>query len=260
MTHKNFFDLIENLKENKFIAEQDILNFWAIKEKTPYKDFVTTDIHEYAAGRMLKIFEKTTYPIKKINPVKNLYSDQNLVKLLYPFASKDELRTNMQGINFCDKIVATDAHKLAILPNKTEKQGFYFINRIAKLMTTEDLILDNDIKFPQWKNVIPAQGEKTKVNFDSLYSRLYWWKSIKLHKAMVMPFVRLNLDGSEFLLNGLFLMDVLKLFLQTGNKTGTIEYTETTRIIVFESNEIKALLMPVINDTTLPYPDMTNFI
>lgn len=259
MKNEKFFGLIEDLCENKFIAEQDILEFWAIKDKAPYKNFVTTDIYEYAVAKMLEIFAKTEYPIKKVNAIKNLYSDQNLIKLLYPFVAKDELRPNMQGINFDEKIVATDAHKLVIMPNKTDRHGFYLINKIAKLMTNEDLILSEN-KFVNWRGAMPASGDKIKVNFESLYSRLYWWKSMKLHKALGMPFVRLNLAGKEFLFNGLFLMDVVKFFLQTGNKTGTIDFTETNKGIVFESNEIKALLMPVVNDSSLPYTDLTKFI
>lgn len=259
MKNEKFFCLIEDLCENKFIAEQDILEFWEIKDKAPYKNFVTTDINEYAGAKMLEIFAKTEYPIKKVNPVKDLYSDQNLVKLLYPFAAKDELRVNMQGINFDQKIVATDAHKLAILPNRTEKQGFHFINKIVKEMTTEDLILSSN-KFVNWQAVIPASGDKIKVDFESLYSRLHWWKSMKLHKVFVMPYVRLNLAGKEFLVNGLFLMDVVRFFLQTDNKKGTIDCTETTKVIVFDANEFKAILMPVVNDSSLPYTDLTKFI
>ena len=106
---------------------------------------------------------------KKISFASDPY-DKNLQKFLEPFASDDDLRPNLTGMNFDDTgITCTDAHKLVVLPYpNSEYKGIYCtFKRCAKIVAKEAMDKNGklkDVKYPRYEQVIPIYGGKDQFH------------------------------------------------------------------------------------------------
>lgn len=187
--------------------------------------------------------------IAKIKPLK--IEEQNLEKLLFPFASKDELRPVMQGIFINnEEIVSTDAHKLAILPNFLgyHLNGIWRFNKIAKEPTTDTLIPYSDSRYPDYQSVIPRNYTDIKaVELEKLRQILTAAKKHKLYQFTENKGnkVIFEINNTVYCVNGNFLLDCVTLFLQLNCETCLANFSGNSRAIVFKWGRITVLLMPV---------------
>ena len=136
MGDNNFFRINDQLEARETLSKEDLEFYLSVCNKVPFKTAVTWGSVEEANRQMFHLFEKTDYPLKKLNPLKDMYSDKAVESLMFPFVSRDALLPNMQCISFEDEyIVATDGFRVAMLPNQTTKRGLYKVNRLFKEFT-----------------------------------------------------------------------------------------------------------------------------
>lgn len=230
---------------------KDYLDAIALSRKPQFKS-LSDDVSGFwpEPKRYFQAFRETwqSFKINKIKPLD--ICEENLEKLLLPFASKDSLRFALQGF-FIDgnNIVATDAHKLAILPNFTSlPNGIYQFNKLVKQPTTEKHIPYSDGRFPDYKAVIPNNPREKIVDLEGLRQILSAAKKYKLyqHTENVANKVFFKINSEFFAVNGNFLLDIVTLFEQLNQKTVIAKFSEPNRVIVFEVGRIKTLLMPVV--------------
>jgi len=222
----------------------------ALSQKPQFKR-ITSNISGFwpCPKRYFQAFQET-YQTFKINKIKTLdICEENLERLLVPFASKDNLRPALQSF-FVDKnnIVSTDCHKLAILPNFTHlADGIYQFNKIVKEPTTSNYIPYSDSRYPDYNSVIPNNPNQKLVNISGLRQILCAAKKYKLyqHTENVANKVIFKIDSEFFAVNGNFLLDVLTLFEQLNQKTVIAKFSEPNRAIIFQSGRVKVLLMTV---------------
>lgn len=231
---------------------KDYLDAIALSQKPQFKR-ITSNVSGFwpEPKRYFQAFHETwqSFKVNKIKPLQ--ICEENLEKLLLPFASKDSLRFTLQGF-FVDgnNIVSTDCHKLAILPNFTDLQeGIYQFNKLVKEPTTEKYVPFSDGRFPDYKAVIPQNNDIQKVvDLAGLRKILAAAKKYKLyqHTENVANKVFFKINSEFFAVNGNFLLDIVTLFEQLNQKTVIAKFSEPNRVIVFEVGRIKTLLMPVV--------------
>jgi len=231
-TGKEYLDAISLSRKPQFRSITDsVSGFWPEPKK-----YFSAFLESYQ-----------TFKVNKIKPLQ--ICEENLEKLLLPFASKDSFRPQMQGFFVDDtKIVATDAHKLAILPNFTHlADGIYQFNKIVKEPTTSNYIPYSDSRYPDYNSVIPNNPNQKLVNISGLRQILCAAKKYKLyqHTENVANKVIFKIDSEFFAVNGNFLLDVLTLFEQLNQKTVIAKFSEPNRAIIFQSGRVKVLLMTV---------------
>lgn len=267
MSDNNFFRINDQLEARETLSKEDLEFYLSVCNKYPFKTAVTWGSVEEANRQMFHLFEKTDYPAKKLNPIKDMYSDKSVESLMFPFVSKDELRPNMQCISFEDEyIVATNGFGIAMLPNKTNKRGLYKVNRLFKEFSTDVLIKAeaDAYKFPHWPQVMPLDSPiKIQVDFNKLYSRLYWWNSLKIYASSgKYNVVMFNFNDITIVFNGKYLLDVVTFLLKTGNRTGVLELSDANRAALFVGAYSKVLLMPVMkpDDVDVLIADMSKYV
>lgn len=104
--------------------------------------------------------------VAKINIAYDL-KDKGLISLMNAFTANDDLRPALCGINVTDKhIVATDAHRLMVIPNKGVKERGIYV--VAKKVYPIGKV---DANYPDFTVVIPDKNElATKINIAKLKS------------------------------------------------------------------------------------------
>jgi hypothetical protein len=244
------------LQTIKTASGKDYLEAIALSRKPQFKS-LSDDVSGFwpEPKRYFQAFQKTwqSFKVNKIKPLQ--ICEENLEKLLLPFASKDELRPPMQGF-FIDgnNIVSTDCHKLAILPNFTSlANGIFQFNKLVKEPTTEKYITYSDSRYPDYKAVIPHNNPIQKsFDIQGLRKVLTLAKKWKLYQYTenVGNKVTLKINDTIFAVNGNFLLDVVTLFEQLNQKTVIAKFSEPNRAILFEVGRITVLLMPVVLEET----------
>lgn len=244
---------------------KDYLDAIALSRKPQFKS-LSDDVSGFwpEPKRYFQAFQETwqSFKVNKIKPLQ--ICEENLERLLVPFASKDELRPPLQSF-FVDgnNIVSTDCHKLAILPNFTDLQeGIYQFNKLVKKPTTENYVPYSDGRFPDYKAVIPQNNDIQKVvDLAGLRKILAAAKKYKLyqHTKNVANKVFFKINSEFFAVNGNFLLDVITLFEQLNQKTVIAKFSEPNKSILFEVGRITVLLMPVMLEETETLLDLSDF-
>lgn len=246
----NLEQLIELMEKSEGQAYLDAV---ALTAKPQFKS-VANIIPELFVdeARYMKAFLQIAdnYKSPKVKPIK--IELENLEKLLLPFASKDDLRSSMQGIFFDSKnIVATNAHIIAILPNLTLNEGFYYLNKLVKKPTT-DVLIPGDENFPKYKLVIPTNYKKEKIfKIEPLRNYLLASKKHKIFNYISdNPGKKVEFKLSEdiFSCNAEFLLNTLTLFLQLGYSEIFVKFDTPSKILMFEAGKIKVGLMPLMRE------------
>ena len=249
MNAKELLNTIQTAKGKAYIEAI------ALSQKPQFRS-ITNSISGFwpCPKRYFQAFQET-YQTFKVNRIKPLQiCEENIEKLLLPFASKDNLRPHLQSF-FVDgnNIVSTDCHKLAILPNFTSlANGIYQFNKLVKEPTTEKYVPYSDSRFPDYHSVIPNNPRKKLVNIAGLRQILAAAKKFKLYEFTenVCKKVFFKVDSETFAVNGDFLLDVITLFEQLNQKTVIAKFSEPNRAILFEVGRITVLLMPVVLEET----------
>ncbi len=195
-----------------------------------------------------EIFEK----IKKVNPIKNIaYTKDNikLYSLLKPFASKDELRPQMQSIYFDENgITCTDSHKLIHIPNENNESdyGIYVISDLIDYKQGDKI----DFKYPQYKNVVPEDNPYNKViDVEKAYRFFAILKECNVSNQSTNLFVW-ELPEFKIGVKISFIVDIFKFFLQINVKKVLFSYSSPTRPTIFNTNlNMKNGINPVGNST-----------
>lgn len=173
-------------------------------------------------------FWKLTKRVNKVS-YKPEPKDKGLVSIMSVYASDDDLRPVMTGINFDDKcIVSTDAHKLFTLPNTGKERGLFEIGSDKKI----------DGNFPNYELIFPTSvASKFYVNIQKLktfcnvvvngnYSNL-GFKTVRLFAGKT-DHIRFNVE---------FLVGVLDGFEKLGYTDIYLGYVSPTKNLVFSINE-----------------------
>lgn len=245
---------------------KDYLDAIALSRKPQFKSF-SDNVSGFwpEPKRYFQAFQETwqSFKVNKIKPLQ--ICEENLEKLLLPFASKDSLRPPLQSF-FVDgnNIVSTDCHKLAILPNFTSlANGIYQFNKLVKEPTTEKYVPFSDSRYPDYKAVIPHNNDIQKVvDLAGLRKILAAAKKYKLyqHTENAANKVFFKINSEFFAVNGNFLLHIVTLFEQLNCQTCIAKFDNPSRAIVFEYGRILVLLMPVMfEETEFPVLDLTEF-
>jgi len=161
---------------------------------------------------------------KKVNYQSNS-EDKELISILGDFVSNDDLRLQMTGIFFDkDNIVATDAHKLFIVPNEGYIEGLYELNSNKKI----------DARFPDYKVILGKKEERKAFLIDVFKFRTYLNTLIK---AKIQSFNRVLLsvgvDNEKIGIDADNIMPVLNSFEKLGYDKVYLGYESPTRQILF---------------------------
>lgn len=169
-------------------------------------------------------------------------------KSLKDIVSDDDLRPNLTGV-FHDAengvMVATDAHKLVVIPDKTIKK-----TQIIHPKTGEKI----DGRYPDYKAVIPQeQPYHEKINTQK-------WLNEVSGLAKTGKFVteairaKIKIGDTDFTFNPQILKDVLDVFAKNGVKEIDMSLDTPNRGMVLKGNGITALVMPeMINEERYRY-------
>lgn len=169
-------------------------------------------------------------------------------KSLKDIVSDDDLRPNMTGVFYDAEngvMVATDSHKLVVMPDKTIKK-----TEIIHPKTGEKI----DGRYPDYKAVIPQeQPYHEKINTQK-------WLNEVSGLAKTGKFVteairaKIKIGDTDFTFNPQMLKDVLDVFARNGVKEIDMSLDMPNRAMVLKGNGITALVMPeIINEERYRY-------
>lgn len=152
-------------------------------------------------------------------------TDKGLASILADFASDDDLRPAMTGIFFDkDNIVATDAHKLFIVPNKGDYEGLYETQSDKKI----------EYKYPDYKVIISNNNDRKPYLIDVLKLKTYLNVVIK---AKINSFFKVVMAVSEndqkMAFDAEKLIIVLDTFQKLGYEKVYVGYESPTRMLLF---------------------------
>ena len=238
-------------------AYSDYLKYFAegvLPSKLPNKNdlFASTDLH---------VTEIDVKPIVQ-NIVKIKQTTTEKSKSLSNIVGNDDLRPVMSGVyhdaeNKC--LVATDAHKLVVIPDNSIKVSeIRTVDNSKKLQIPKNTYTD---KYPNYRGVIPFDNP-IKVNSVNLQSLI----NISNGIARVNRFfdngqgivARMVIDGTDYFANGHILHEVLVVLAKNGVVNATMEFSTPNRAIIIRGNGILGLVMPVMEDNRIAHCTILN--
>lgn len=156
-------------------------------------------------------------------------SDKGLASILGDFASNDDLRPQMTGLFFDkDNIVATDAHKLFLVPNTGKVEGLYEVESVKKI----------DFNFPNYKVILGKKEERKAFLIDVFKLRTYLNTLIK---AKIQSFNRVlfsaGVNDEKIGVDADNLMPVLDSFEKLGYDKVYVGYESPTRMLLFATEK-----------------------
>ena len=198
--------------------------------------------------------------------------DKNLLKLLEPFASDDDLRPAMTGMYFDEAgITCTDAHKLVVLPYPNlEYKGIYCTFKRCSKLVSGDFKIDKsgkliekldketrDAKYPKYEAVIPICDAK-KQNHDKINLRkLLTYINVAENFANVTTHqINFKYKGGLIGFNSTFLKTICEAMLYLGYEDVWFHTSTPDRAVVVTPSEtyklgveVLMLCMPVHTDS-----------
>jgi len=184
----------------------------------------------------LKLKEKNV----KITGIGN---KDDILQLLKGVVGDDDLRPAMQGVYFDSKnkaAVATDAHKLVFIPDKSIKKS-EIIN------PTDGNVIDQ--KFPDWKVVIPDYGKEDAVRVNVQYMLNVLHTVLNSAGYLDMPpFVVIIHRGGQFAFNAHVMYPVFEVMAKMGFDEVTMYLNSPRRgvLVKTDSGEVTGLVMPLL--------------
>jgi DNA polymerase III sliding clamp (beta) subunit (PCNA family) len=190
----------------------------------------------------------------------------NLWKVLRNYCGEDELRPVMTAIHYDEKsIVATNAHKLIALPNKTKLRGTKPSPNSIKFMGGSIKEIEKDLstmKYPTYEVVIPIVGEKKRGEKEPQETHIHKvdLAKIKQYCQAAINFANgttkqgvFKYGGGEIGFNMEFLENMVDSLMMLGYKEIFAFLTVPSRAIVFSPNknyrlgeDLICLLMPLM--------------
>lgn len=174
---------------------------------------------------------KTVERIKTL-PFLPAHTDKNLAIIVKPFVSKDDLRPNMNVVDFDENgIVAVDGHSLIYINKKPTETGLFCMHPDCFKIADKEI---KEAKFPQYKDVIPVTENLVSVNCNSLL--LYVNTIIKSNYIISdsgIVYCCLSLDG-----------DASYKEIPAGNISGTEAYLPT--FISFDSIKLRNAIIALM--------------
>jgi hypothetical protein len=197
-------------------------------------------------------------------------TDKNLLKIVEPFASKDELRPEMSAILFDENgITCTNAHILIHLEAKNlQYQGLFIGDKNKKLFGDVKADQLNVSAYPKWKNIIRGNVEDENLyNVDVLAIKTYCEivERLKFSESRKMikfsygddneKLISFNYNYMLTLCESLLLLGYEKCKLVVGkyNQFPLFIMNENFNLSMNPVNESFALIMPVIDTSTEQY-------
>jgi hypothetical protein len=196
-------------------------------------------------------------------------TDKNLLKIVEPFASKDELRPEMSAILFDENgITCTNAHILIHLEAKNlQYQGLFIGDKNKKLFGDVKADQLNVSAYPKWKNIIRENVEDENlydVNVLAIKTYCEIVERLKFSNQTSRPIKFSYGDDNEKLIsfNYSFMLTLCESLLLLGyekckmvvgrnNQYALFVMNENFNLSMNPVNESFALIMPEIYKTSL---------
>lgn len=198
---------------------------------------------------------KNTSKISKVTFTDSV-KDKNFLKIVKPFAAKDELRPVLYGAYFTeDQICVTDANRLIVLPNRSDikDEVISVIDNKKQGVSIGDKI---EGSYPNYKAVIPTKESVKSYKID-VYKALQFVQAALNYTNKITKAVKFKVDDDfEIGFNGQFMTESLKACLMLGyesiyfHKTGLSDramvLTPNENYDVDDISEFLILVMPVM--------------
>ncbi|MBO0951213.1 hypothetical protein [Fibrella forsythiae] len=159
--------------------------------------------------------------------------DPGLKSLLKPFLSKDGLRPAMMNVFFgATDIVATDGHRIALLPHKTAKPTVY---------STDGKVIDE--RYPDYPTAFPVVSPTTHKEYRADLQALRSYTSAAiLFTDKPYHYFALEKGPNDWIgLNGKYLLDTLTFFEKLGATSLYINISERNRIVLFSQKPYRGI-------------------
>lgn len=255
-TKASFDEVVEPEKPSVTeVVEMVSQDTYKEKDKTTS---MNTDVLSLRHAKRWDILPNSWIKVQKVTPIKlsdNLENPE-YKKLFASYINKDNLRENMGGVFIDDDvIVATDAHKILVLPNKvTNEKGLldifgYFVGKNKYI----------NARFPDYKQVLPAKYPFVH-EVDLLKLKTYNQAVIlgRYSNPQIKKITYLFGNNDKIAFNGEFLNEVCTTFLQLGHKKAYFSFDSASRGVIiaptkeaaqtpneYVGKEIIALCMPL---------------